>query len=76
MAPDHASPQAKGTDQEGPPRRPAKEPAESAEKQTVGGSETGPLDLSFQDAELVAECQNLDLECSFGLPAEDKEVEQ
>ena len=65
-----------GADQEGSPRRTGKEPAESAEKQTVGGSEAGPLDLAFQDAELVAECQNLDLECGFGLPAEDEEVEQ
>jgi hypothetical protein len=32
--------------------------------------------LAFKDAELVAEGQNLDLECGFGLPAEDKEVEQ
>jgi hypothetical protein len=34
------------------------------------------MDLAFEDADLVAEGQNLDLECGFGLPAEDKEVEQ
>jgi hypothetical protein len=34
------------------------------------------MDLAFEDAELVAEGENLDLERGFGLPAEDKEVEQ
>lgn len=34
-----------GADQEGPPRRTGKEPAESAEKQAVGGSEARPVDL-------------------------------
>jgi hypothetical protein len=34
------------------------------------------MDLAFDDAELVAEGENLDLECGFGLPAEDKEIEQ
>jgi len=33
------------------------------------------MDLAFEDAELVAEGENLDLKCGFGLPAEDKEVE-
>ena len=51
------------------------EPAE-IEKQAVGWLEAGPMDLAFEDAELVAEGQNLDLERGFGLPAEDKEVEQ
>jgi hypothetical protein len=34
------------------------------------------MDLAFEDAELVAEGKNLDLECGFGLSAEDKEIEQ
>jgi hypothetical protein len=34
------------------------------------------MDLAFEDAELVAEGENLDLECGFGLSAEDKEIEQ
>jgi hypothetical protein len=34
------------------------------------------MDLAFEDAELVAEGENLELERCFGLPAEDKEVEQ
>jgi len=33
------------------------------------------MDMAFEDAELVAEGENLDLKCGFGLPAEDKEVE-
>jgi hypothetical protein len=33
------------------------------------------MELAFEDAELVAEGENLDLERGFGLPAEDKEVE-
>ena len=44
------------------------EPAESAEEQTVAGSEVGADHLAFEDAELVAEYENLDLGCSFGLP--------
>lgn len=46
------------------------------EEQAVGRSEAGPMDLAFKDAELVAQSENLDLKCGFGLPAEDKEVEQ
>jgi len=34
------------------------------------------MDLAFEDAELVAEGENLDLKCGFRLLAEDKEVEQ
>lgn len=34
------------------------------------------MDLAFEDTELVAEGENLDLERGFGLPAEEKEVEQ
>jgi hypothetical protein len=34
------------------------------------------MDLAFEDAELVAEDENLDLECASGLSAEHKEVEQ
>ncbi len=63
-------------DQEGPPGRTREEAAEGAEEQAVGRLEAGPMDLAFKDTELVAEGQNLDLECGFGLPAEDKEVEQ
>lgn len=63
------------TYQEGPPCRARKEPAESAEEQSVGGSEAGPMDLAFEDVELVAECENLDLEGGLGLPAADEEIE-
>ena len=62
-----------GTDQKGPPGRTREEPAEGAEEQAVGRFVAGPMDLAFEDAELVG--QNLDLECGFGLPAKDKEVE-
>jgi hypothetical protein len=34
------------------------------------------MDLAFEEAELVAERENLDLECGFALPAEDKKVKQ
>ena len=34
------------------------------------------MDLALEDAELVADGENLDLQCGFGLPAEDKEIEQ
>ena len=34
------------------------------------------MDLAFQDAELVAEDENLDLKCGLGLPAENEEAEQ
>ncbi len=34
------------------------------------------MDLAFEDADLVAEGENLDLECGFLLSAEDKEIEQ
>jgi hypothetical protein len=47
-----------------------------AEEQPVGRLEAGPTQLAFEDGELVAEGQNLDLECGFGLPAEDKKVQQ
>ena len=63
-------------DQEGPPGRTRENPAESAEEQAVGRLEAGPMDLAFEDAELVAEGENLDLKCGFRLPAEDKEIEQ
>ena len=63
-------------DQKGPPGRPEEEPAEGAEEQAVGRLEAGPMDLAFEDAELVAECENLDLKCGFGLPAENEEIEQ
>ncbi len=45
-------------------------PAESAEEQAVGRLEAGPMDLAFEDAELVAEGENLDLKtgCGCGLP--------
>jgi hypothetical protein len=49
-------------DQEGPPGPTREEPAEGAEEQAVGGSVAGPMDLAFEDAELVAEGENLDLE--------------
>ena len=44
--------------------------------QPVGGLEAGSTDLTFEDAELVAEGEHLDLERGVGLPAEDQEVEQ
>ncbi len=47
-----------------------------AEEQPVGRLEAGRTQLAFEDGELVAEGQNLDLECGFGLPAEDKKVQQ
>ena len=47
-----------------------------AEKQAVGVLETRPTDLALEDAELVAEGENFDLERGLGLPAEDNEVEQ
>jgi hypothetical protein len=34
------------------------------------------MDLAFEDAELVAEGENLDLKCGFRFPAVDKEIEQ
>ncbi len=34
------------------------------------------MDLAFEDAELVAEGQDLDLECGLCLPAADEEIEQ
>jgi len=61
-------------DQEGLPGRTAEEPAEGAEEQAVGRLEAGPMDLAFEDAELMAKGENLDLKC--GLLAEDKEIEQ
>ena len=63
-------------DQKGPPGRTEEEPAEGAEEQAVRRLEAGPMDLAFEDAELVAKGENLDLKCGFGLPAEDKEIEQ
>jgi hypothetical protein len=63
-------------DQEGPPRRAREEAAESAEQQTVAGLEAGSTDLAFEDTELVAKGEDLDLEGGFGLPAEDEEFEQ
>ena len=56
--------------------RTEEEPAEGAEEQAVARPEARPMDLAFEDAELVAEGENLDLKCGFGLPAEDKEIEQ
>ena len=38
--------------------------------------QAGPADLAFEDAELMAECKNLDLERGIGLPGEDEEIEQ
>src|SRR5262249_51820938 len=63
-------------DQEGSPGRTRKHAAEGAQKQTVSWLEAGPMDLAFEDAELVAEGENLDLKCGIGLVAVDKEVEQ
>jgi hypothetical protein len=65
-----------GADQEGPPGRARKHAAEGAQEQAVGRPEARPMDLAFEDAELVAEGKNLDLECGFGLSAENKEIEQ
>jgi len=62
--------------QEAPPGRTREEPAEGAEEQAVVRLEAGPMDLAFENTELVAEGENLDLKRGFGLPAEDKEVEQ
>jgi hypothetical protein len=51
-----------GLTQEGPPGRAREEAAEGAEQQAVAGLEAGSTDLAFEDAELVAEGEDLDLE--------------
>src|SRR6516225_9451169 len=62
-------------DQERPPTRAREEAAQGAEQQAVVGLEVRPADLAFEDAELVAKGENLDLERGFSLPVEDEEVE-
>jgi hypothetical protein len=49
-------------DQEGPPGRTRQETTEGGEDQPVAVPEAGPTDLSLEDAELMAEGENLDLE--------------
>lgn len=63
-------------DQEGPPGRAGEDAAEGAENQAVGGLEARPADLASEDAELVAQSENIDLECGFGLLGEGEGIEQ
>ena len=42
----------------------------------VGGVEARPMDLPFEDAELVTEGENLDLERGPGFPAADEQIEE
>lgn len=63
-------------DQEGGPSEPREDLAQGGEEQTVTGLKARPADLAFQDTELMAEGENLDLEVGLGLLALDQEVEE
>ncbi len=60
----------------GGPSRPRKDPAQGGEEQTVTRLKVRPVELAFEDAELMAEGQNLDPELGLGLPALDEELEE
>jgi len=63
-------------DQEGGPSGPWEDLAQGGEEQTVTGLEARPADLAFQDAELMAEGENLDLKIGLGPLALDQELEE
>jgi hypothetical protein len=63
-------------DQKGAPGRSRQETTEGGEDQAVAKLEARPTDLALEDAELVAEGEDLDLEDGIALHANQKEVDQ
>jgi len=63
-------------DQEGPPDRTGKETAKGGEDQPVAVPEARPTDVALEDADLMAEGENLDLEGGLAPLAKEEELDQ
>jgi hypothetical protein len=65
-----------GAGQEGEPGRPREDAAGGGEEDAIGRLPAWTAGLAFEDAELVAEGEDLSAESGVGVTADDQDLEQ
>jgi hypothetical protein len=65
-----------GAGQEGEPGGPGEDAADGCEEDAIGGLPAWTADLAFEDAELVAEGEDLGAEPGIGMVADDQDLEE
>ena len=65
-----------GAGQEGEPGGPREDAADGGEEDAIGGLPSWTADLAFEDAELVAEGEDLGAEPAIGMVADDQDLKK